>query len=122
MQSRSTTPDEAELDAMLPEQFEIALYATQIRTQKVIDACRAVLVDGMPTQESAEKYNVDQPSVSRATKVLREKWLQICADQEWDYLPLALPRSVMKMTLEFQREVLKRYSEQKSRRGARKKK
>ena len=54
----SRTFDEAEPDPMLPEQFEVAVNATQIRTRELIQACRAVLVDGASAPEIAKALNI----------------------------------------------------------------
>jgi hypothetical protein len=118
MESQSRTLDEAEPDPMLPEQFEIAANATQIRKPELISASRAVLVDGAAAPEIAKKFNIDDVSnIYRAVSSIRQKWEQICAAEEWEYLPLAFPRSVMSVMLAFQRELLKNYGEKKAKRG-----
>jgi hypothetical protein len=107
---------------MLPEQFEIALAATQIRSPELIEACRAVLVEDHTAPEIAKKHNVDVSSIYRATASIRQKWEQICVTQEWDYIPLAVPRSLTEVVLAFQRHLLKSYSDRKAKRGGRKRK
>ncbi len=107
---------------MLQEQFQLALDATQIRTPELIEACRSVLVDGRLVTEVARKHKIEQSSVSRAVTTVRERWDQICTQEDWEYVPLAFPRSLMKVLLEFQREHLSKYSEKKGKRGGRKNK
>lgn len=114
----SGTFDEAEPDPMLPEQFEIAVSATQIRTPELIEACKAVLVEGVAAKEIAKKLKIDDVSnVYRAVKLIKRKWEKICAKEGWTYVPLALPGDVVDMAMAYQRNVLKKYSEKKGKRG-----
>ena len=105
---------------MLLEQFEIALSATQIRTPELIEACRAVLVRNDAGPEIAHKYNVELSNIYRATASIKRRWEQICTNEEWDYIPLVVPRAVTSAVLAIQHELLKRYSEKKGRRRTRK--
>ena len=119
----SSTFDEAEPDPMLPEQFEVAVNATQIRKPELIAACRAVLVDGASAPKIAEKLNIDDVSnVYRAVSSIREKWEQICATEGWKYVPLVVPEDLVATVMELQRKLLKGYSEKKGKRGPRGKK
>jgi hypothetical protein len=121
MESQLRT-DDAEPDPMLPEQFEMALAETQIRTPKLIAVCRAVLVDGVAAPEIAQQHDVDVSRVYRATSTIRDKWKQICTEREWEYLPLAFPKSIMRVMLEFERELLRNDADRKGKRRARKEK
>ncbi len=121
MEHWSWMQDEAP-DPMLQEQFQLALDATQIRTPELIEACRSHLVDGKLATEVAQQHDIDVSSVYRAVTTIREKWDQICTEEEWEYRPLAFPRSIMKVLLEFQREQLSQYRDQKDNRGGRKNK
>lgn len=105
---------------MLLEQFEIALAATQIRTPELIEACRAVLVKNDPAPEIAHKYNIELSNIYRATASIKRKWEQVCTNEEWDYIPLVVPRAVTSAVLAIQHELLKRYSEKKSKHRTRK--
>jgi hypothetical protein len=53
---------------------------------------------------------------------IRDKWQEICTEQGWESLPIALPRSAMKLVFEMQREQLEQYRSQEGKRGGRKKK
>ncbi len=118
----SRTFDEAEQDPMLPEQFEIAVNATQIRTPELIQACRAVLVDDVPGPEIAEKLNIESSNVYRAVSSIRRKWKQICATERWECFPLAVPKDLIPTVMALQRKLLKDYSEKKGKRKRRGKK
>jgi DNA-directed RNA polymerase specialized sigma24 family protein len=117
MHVRSWTHDEDTPDPMLQEQFQIAMDATQIRTPELIEACRAVLVDQLPAAEVAQKHGIDPSSVYRAIATVKAKWEEICAKEEWEYVPLAFPKSIMRVMLEFERDLLARYSEQRGKGG-----
>ena len=120
---RSRTFDEAEQDPMLLEQFEIAVSATQIRKPELIEACKAVLVEGAVAKEIAEKLKIDDVSnVYRALKRIKRKWEKICAKEGWTCVSFALPADVIDMAMAYQRNVLKKYSEKKGKRGRRGKK
>ena len=121
MEPRSGKP-ETEPDPMLPEQFELALAATQIRTPKLIEACRAVLVDDAAAPDIAGKLNIDVSSIYRATASIRQKWDEICTLEQWDYIPLAIPASLTNVVLAFQRELLKSVGEKKQKPSKRKRK
>jgi|SRR5579884_1103919 len=112
MEQSSWKYESANLDPMLAEQFQIAIDATQIRKPELIEACRDVLVDGLPATEAAQKRNVDDvTTVYRAIATVKERWDQICTAEGWEFVPLAFPRTLMSALKEFQREQLKRYSE-----------
>jgi len=122
MERSSWTYESADRDPMLPEQFQLAIDATQIRKPELIEACKDVLVAGLQATEAAQRRNIDDvTTVYRAIATVKEKWDQICTAEEWEFVPLAFPRDIMKALKEFQREQLKRYSELKAK-GRRKKK
>lgn len=116
MRVRSWTHEEDAPDSMLQEQFQIAMDATKIRTPELIEACRAVLVDGLPTADVAAKNKIEPSSVYRAIATVKAKWEEICAKEEWTYAPLAFPESMMKVMLEFERDLLARYSAKRGKR------
>lgn len=119
----SSTFDEAEPDPMLPEQFELAVNATQIRTPELIEACRAVLVDGAVAKEVAEKLEIEDVSnVYRALSTIKARWADICTEERWAYVPLAVPEDVIDTVMAFQRRLLKKYGEEQGKPGRRGKK
>jgi hypothetical protein len=118
----SRTIDEAEQDPMLPEQFEIAVNATQIRTPELIEACKAVLVHSVPGPEIAAKLGVESSNVYRAVSSIKRAWEKICATEKWEYYPFAVPEDLIPMVMAFQRKLLKDYSENKGKRKRRVKK
>jgi predicted DNA-binding protein (UPF0251 family) len=105
----NTRTDEDDAEPMLPEQFQIAVERTQIRSEELIAACKAVLVDSKTQQDVAQQLNVDRGHISRAVNKIREKWQEICKDQRWEYLPIALPHSTMQLVLKMQHEELEKY-------------
>jgi hypothetical protein len=70
----------------------------------------------------AQQRKMEVSNIYRAIATIKDKWDQICAEEDWEYLPLAFPRSIMKVLLEFQREQLGQYGDQKDKRGGRKNK
>ena len=122
MELSSWTYEPADRDPMLAEQFQIAVDATQIRKPELIEACKDVLVEGLQATEAAQRRNIDDvTSVYRAIATVREKWEQICTAEEWEFVPLAFPKEIMRALKEFQREQLKRYSDFKGRKRRKKK-
>ena len=75
------TENEDEADPMLPEQFQIAMDRTQIRTPELIAACRSVLVENKKASEVAHARGLDAAHVRRAATTVREKWQEICTEQ-----------------------------------------
>lgn len=106
-----TQEAEADLDPMLAEQFQIALDATKIRIPELREACRDVLVEGLEPPEAAARRKIDDvTSIYRAITTIKERWKQICVQEEWEYLPFAFPKTMTKLILELQREHLRQYS------------
>jgi hypothetical protein len=103
------TENEDDAEPMLLEQFNVAVDRTQIRTPELIAACKAVLVENKKASEIAQARNLDGAHVRRAVITIREKWQEICTEQGWEYLPIALPHSVMKLVLEMQHAQLEKY-------------
>lgn len=88
---------------MLKEQFEIAAAETRIRTPNLLNAARAVLVDKALVSEVAEQYGLrDTSPIYRAVGTIERKWEQICERRGWSYLPLTLPKRLMRAMLEIQ--------------------
>ena len=105
----NTGTDEDDAEPMLLEQFQIAVERTNIRSEELIAACKAVLVDSKKQQDVAQEFNVSGAHVSRATTKIREMWQEICEEQGWEYLPIALPHSSMQLVLKMQHEQLEKY-------------
>ena len=111
MDDSSGIYEEAESDPMLVEQFNVALKATQVRIPELIAACRDVMVEGLSTAEASRRHNIENSTtISRAVKTIRDKWDEICAEQGWTFMPVAVPTSWAKLLVEIQREQLDRYT------------
>lgn len=117
--TRAAEPD---LDPMLPEQFEIALAATKIRIPELRDACRDVLVSELSPSEAAARRKIeDVTSISRAITTIKDRWRQICAEEEWEVLSFAFPKKLTKLILELQHDQLEQYKARKQKRPKKKK-
>jgi hypothetical protein len=82
----TTSPEEAE--PMRAEVFEIAasqvsFHGARVETPRIVQAARAVLVDGKRTGEAAALYDFPPERVSEAVGRIRDKWNAICAERGW---------------------------------------
>lgn len=58
---------------MLKEQFDVAAAETRIRSQELVDAARALLVDGENAADIAQRLGISDPSkVNRAAASLEK--------------------------------------------------
>jgi len=95
---------------MLKEQFEIALGATRIRKPELIEAARALIVDGEAAPAVAARLGLkDTSPIYKAATTIQEKWLEICRQRNWTFLPVALPERMMRVVLEIQAEEFEDY-------------
>lgn len=67
-----------DIEPMTPEHFDIAASEIHFKRAGLLDACRAVLVDGKRTTEVVDEFDIPQPQVSRAIARIQEKWQQLC--------------------------------------------
>jgi hypothetical protein len=109
MEAQTGTEYEDNAEPMLLEQFQIAIERTQIRSEELIAACKAVLVESKKASEVAQELGLDSAHVRRAVITIREKWQEICVERGWQYLPIALPHSSMQLVLKMQQEHLDAY-------------
>jgi hypothetical protein len=82
----STSLEEAEI--MRAEVFEIAasqvsFHGARLETPRIVQAARAVLVDGKRTGEAAAAYDFPPERVSEAVGRIRDKWNAICEERGW---------------------------------------
>lgn len=70
--------DETDIDPMTPEHFDIAVAEINFKRPGMLDACRAVLIDGKRPTEAADEFDIPQPQISRAVTRIQEKWQQLC--------------------------------------------
>jgi len=94
---------------MLKEQFDVAAEATRIRKPLLLDAARAVMVDGMSVGEVAEKFNLRPSHLYKAIASVEQKWSDICTARNLKYLPIALPERMMRIVLEIQSQEIDDY-------------
>ncbi|HSB95411.1 MAG TPA: hypothetical protein VLC91_03130 [Spongiibacteraceae bacterium] len=81
-----TSPDNEEAELMKAEVFEITVgqltfHGARLETPKVVQAARAVLVEGKRPGEAATQYEIAPERVSEAVGRIREKWDAICAER-----------------------------------------
>lgn len=99
---------------MLKEQFEVAVAETRIRSEELVDAARALLVDGESAVEIARRLGISDPSkINRAAASVEKAWGAICEKRGWSFVAIALPKRLMKAMLLVQAEEIADY--QKSR-------
>lgn len=81
-----TSMDSDEAEPMRAEVFEIAVGALNFHgarqeTPRIVQAARAVLVDGIRPGEAATRYQFPPERISEAVGRIRDKWAAICAEQ-----------------------------------------
>jgi hypothetical protein len=78
--------DSDEAEPMRAEVFEIAVSALSFHgarqeTPRIVQAARAVLVDGMRPGEAATQFDFPPVRVSEAVGRIRDKWTAICNER-----------------------------------------
>ena len=96
---------------MRKEVFDIASSAISFhsagsQTPRIVQAARAVLVDGMRTGEAAAKYDFPPERVSEAVGRIRDKWASICDDQGWVTDTFSLSPKVIELIREIELQAL----------------
>ena len=92
---------------MLKEQFDVAVAQTRIRKPQLIDAACAVIVNGEGAPEVALRLGLpDTSQIYKTVASIQRKWTEICAQNNWTYLPVALPERMMRIILEIQTQEL----------------
>lgn len=81
-----TFTDSDEAEPMRAEVFEIAVGALSFHgarqeTPRIVQAARAVLVEGMRPGEAAARFEFPPERVSEAVGRIRDKWTAICAER-----------------------------------------
>lgn len=78
--------DSDEAEPMRAEVFDIAVSAlsfhgAHLETPRIVQAARAVLVNGVRPGEAAVEYEFPPERVSEAVGRIRDKWAAICAER-----------------------------------------
>jgi hypothetical protein len=81
-----TSLDNEEAELMKAEVFEITVsqlsfHGSRVETPKVVQAARAVLVDGQRPGEAATFHGIAPERVSEVVGRIRDKWDAICAER-----------------------------------------
>lgn len=104
-------PDNEELDFMRPEVFEIAASAVSFhgsnqQTPKIVQAARAVLVDGMRPADAAAKFDFPRERVSEAIGRIRDKWQAICVENGWVTETFSLSPRLIELIRQIENEAI----------------
>lgn len=95
---------------MLKEQFEVAASESRIRSEELLEAARALLVDGENAANIAQRLGISDPSkINRAAASIEKRWLEICEIRGWSFVAVALPKSLMNVILRVQAEEIAEY-------------
>lgn len=104
-------PDSEEFDFMREEVFEIAASAVSFhganqQTPKIVQAARAVLVDGMRPADAAAKFDFPRERVSEAIGRIRDKWQAICAENGWVTETFSLSPRLIELIRQIENEAI----------------
>lgn len=103
--------DGEEFDFMREEVFEIAANAVSFhgaseRTPRIVQAARAVLVDGMRPADAADKFDFPRERISEAVGRIRDKWQVICTENGWITETFSLPPKLAELIREIESDAL----------------
>ena len=103
--------DDEEFDFMREEVFEIAANAVSFhganeRTPRIVQAARAVLVDGMRPADAAAKFDFPRERISEAVGRIRDKWSAICEENGWITETFSLPPKLAELIREIEGDAL----------------
>lgn len=103
--------DGDEFDLMREEVFEIAANAVSFhganeRTPRIVQAARAVMVDGMRPADAADKFDFPRERISEAVGRIRDKWGAICEENGWVTDTFSLPPKLIELIREIESDAL----------------
>ena len=103
--------DGEEFDFMREEVFEIAANAVSFhganeRTPRIVQAARAVLVDGMRPADAADKFDFPRERISEAVGRIRDRWSAICEENGWVTETFSLPPKLAELIREIEGDAL----------------
>ena len=80
--------DSEEFDLMRAEVFDIAASSISFHNDgkeppRIVQAARAVMVDGMRPADAADKFGFPRERISEAVARIRDKWTAICTENGW---------------------------------------
>lgn len=106
-----TFSDGEELDFMREEVFEIAANAVSFhganeKTPRIVQAARAVLVEGMRPADAADKFDFPRERISEAVGRIRDKWDSICEANGWVTETFSLPPKLAELIREIEGDAL----------------
>lgn len=103
--------DGEEFDFMREEVFEIAANAVSFhganeKTPRIVQAARAVMVDGMRPADAADKFDFPRERISEAVGRIRDKWEAICEDNGWVTETFSLPPKLVELIREIEGDAI----------------
>lgn len=103
--------DGEEFDLMREEVFEIAANAVSFhgaheKTPRIVQAARAVLVDGMRPADAADQFDFPRERISEAVGRIRDKWDAICEANGWVTETFSLPPKIAELIREIEGDAL----------------
>lgn len=103
--------DDEEFDLMRDEVFEIAANAVSFhganeRTPRIVQAARAVMVDGMRPADAADKFDFPRERISEAVGRIRDKWNAICEENGWVTETFSLPPKLVELIREIEGDAI----------------
>ncbi len=104
-------PDSEESDFMRAEVFEIAASAVSFhgsnqQTPKIVQAARAVLVDGMRPSDAADKFGFPRERISEAVGRIRDRWQAICVENGWVTETFSLSPRLIELLRQIENEAI----------------
>lgn len=103
--------DGEELDLMRAEVFEIAanlvsFHGANEKTPRIVQAARAVMVDGMRPADAADKFDFPRERISEAVGRIRDKWSTICEENGWITETFSLPPKLVELIREIEGDAI----------------
>ncbi len=95
--------DDQDREPVEPEHFDLAAAECRFHHPGMVEAARAVLVDGMRSGEAAIQFGIThQTHLSRALTKIEAKWIQICKREHWSCRTIVLSEDDMALVQRLQ--------------------
>jgi hypothetical protein len=91
---------------MTPEHFDIAVAKINFKRPRMLEACRAVLVDGNRPTQIADQFAIPQPQISRAISRIQQEWSELCERENLVFRTVALSPQAMAVVAELEQQFI----------------